>query len=318
MNTFEADTAHILDCVTALPGWAGRTVTTEPAIPVLASPSWRGIDGTPWRVIDRANDESLFVKTMTSDAPLYIDVDCAFEAAQRAADLGIGPKVLFADPQAGILVMEELGADWRVGTLDRLLDPAIVDAILAARRRFQQSPPLAKTGGVFAEIEHFLAASKAAKAELPKDTDWLAAELRFAGEALRAIPAAAVPIHGDGNISNVMIHADGDIRLIDWDRATNADPLEDLGSFLVESFEHEPEAREAFARHFGSFDEGAYNRARLYGIADDLRWALIGAFVAAKSPRTTCEFYKFASWRFLRCRLSVRAPRFSEALRRLA
>jgi hypothetical protein len=39
--------------------------------------------------------------------------------------------------------------------------------------------------------------------------------------------------------------------------------------------------------------------------------------VAAKSPRNTHEFYKFASWRFLRCRMAVRSPRFGEQLRRM-
>jgi len=39
----------------------------------------------------------------------------------------------------------------------------------------------------------------------------------------------------------------GEVRLVDWDRAANADPLEDLGSFLVEAFDEAPEARDAFA-----------------------------------------------------------------------
>ena len=44
---------------------------------------------------------------------------------------------------------------------------------------------------------------------------------------------------------------------------------------------------------------------------------LIGALLAAKSARNTLEFYKFASWRFLRCRMAVREPRFGEVLRRI-
>lgn len=318
MKRRDVDIGAIGDYVAALPDWAGRRISVEPAIPVLASPSWRGADGEPWRVIDQASGDSLFVKMMAVEAKSYIDVGCAFEAAQRAASLGIGPAVHLADADAGVLIMEDLAAGWRVGTLERLLDPAIVDAVLEARRRFQQAPPLTKIGGVFAEIEHFHAAAKAVRAELPSDIDWLVAELRFSSEALRDVAFAPMPIHGDGNISNVMISETGEVRLVDWDRATMADPLEDLGSFLVEAFEQEPEARAAFARHFGVFDEKLYNRARIYGIADDLRWGLIGAFVATTSSRTTMEFYKFASWRFLRCRQAVRAPRFGEALRGVA
>jgi thiamine kinase-like enzyme len=214
--------------------------------------------------------------------------------------------------------MEDLGTGWRVGTLERLAEPAIVDAVIAARLRFQQGPPLPKQRGVFAEIEHFHAAAVEVGAQLPTDAGWLVEELHFAGQGLAELAIEPVPIHGDGNVSNIMISDAGDVRLLDWDRATTADPLEDWGTFLVEAFEQEPEARDAFTRGLGDFDERRFNRARLYGTADDLRWGLIGALVAAKSPRTSYEFYKFASWRFVRCRMAVRSPRFGEMLRRLA
>src|SRR6266702_2898388 len=316
MSKFELELAQVLAAVHAVPGWDGRAIVAEPAIPVLASPSWRGVDGSPWRASDKESGESLFIKVMDSDAPLYIDVACAFEAARRASDLGIGPTVMSANATSGVLVMEDLNTGWRVGTLERMLDPALVDAALAARKTFQNGPPLSTTRGVFEEIEHFHAAAVAAAAELPPDADWLLAELRFAAGAMRESAGPPVPIHGDGNVSNMLISDSGEVRLVDWDRATNADPLEDIGSFLVEAFDQEPEAWDTFARYTGSRDECAFSRARIYGVADDFRWGLIGALLAAKSPRKTYEFYKFASWRFLRCRMAVSEPRFGETLRR--
>jgi thiamine kinase-like enzyme len=225
---------------------------------------------------------------------------------------------MLADVQAGILVMEDLNHGWRVGTLERMLEPAIVDAVIAARRLFQAGKPLPKRKNVFDEIEDFYAAVVSAKAQVPVDVEWLVEELRFAATAFGRLDIAPVPIHGDGNVSNILISEAGEVRLIDWDRATTADPLEDLGSFLVEAFAQEPEARDAFARNTGAFDEAAFNRVRIYGVADDLRWGLIGALLGAKSARNTLEFYKFASWRFVRCRMAVREPRFGEALRRMA
>jgi hypothetical protein len=318
MSGFAIEQAMVRDRVGALPGWEGRRLVAEPALPVLASPSWRGVDGAPWRVVDAASGESVFVKVMDADAAFYIDVDCAFAAARHAAALGIGPAVLAADAAAGVLVMEDLHAGWRVGTLERMLEPAIVEAVIAARVRFRQAPDLPRHDSVFDEIARFHRAAKAAGAQLPPDADWLVAELGFAAAAIAALPVAKVPIHADGNVSNILISDAGEVRLIDWDRATMGDPLEDLGSFLVEAFAQEPEARDVFARATGGFDEAAFNRCRLYGIADDLRWGLIGAVVAARSPRVSHEFYKFASWRFLRCRMAVREQRFGEAVRRLA
>jgi hypothetical protein len=323
MSQSGTEPATIRDRIAALPGWESGDIVVEPAIPILASPSWRGVDGFPWRAtrkaaLGKSHGESIFIKSMDRDAKLYIDVPCAFEAAQRASDLGIGPKVLMADSEAGLLVMEDLNEGWRVGTLERMLEPEIVDAVFAARRLFQSGNPLPRRKGVFDEIEHFHAAATAANAQLPSDVEWLVKELGFAAAAFREINITVAPIHGDGNVSNIMISDVGEVRLIDWDRATTADPLEDIGSFLVEAFAQEPEARDAFIRNTGTFDEAAFNRARIYGVADDLRWGLIGAVLAAKSSRNTLEFYKFASWRFTRCRMVVREPRFGEMLRRIA
>jgi hypothetical protein len=318
MTETAVDVAALRDRIESLPSWGAGDIVIEPAIPILASPSWRGVDGFPWRATKKSNGESIFIKVMDRDAELYVDVPCAFEAARRASDLGIGPRVMLADIQAGILIMEDLNHGWRVGTLERMLEPAIVDAVIAARRLFQAGKPLPRRESVFDEIEHFYSAVVLAKAQIPVDAEWLVEELRFAAAAFQGLDITPAPIHGDGNVSNILISDAGDVRLIDWDRATTADPLEDLGSFLVEAFAQEPEARDAFIRNTDALDEAAFNRARIYGVADDLRWGLIGALLAAKSTRNTLEFYKFASWRFLRCRMAVREPRFGEALRRMA
>src|ERR1700742_409429 len=180
MSDTAVELAAVRERLGSLPGWGAGDIAIEPAIPVLASPSWRGVDGFPWRATRKSDGKSLFIKAMDRDAALYIDVPCAFEAAKRASDLGIGPKVMLADIQAGILVMEDLNHGWRVGTLERMLEPQIVDAVLAARRRFQTGKPLPRRKTVFDEIEQFYAAVKSAKAQVPVDIEWLVEELRFA------------------------------------------------------------------------------------------------------------------------------------------
>ena len=108
MSQSGTELATIRNYIAGLPGWGSGDIVIEPAIPILASPSWRGVDGFPWRATRKGGGESIFIKAMDRDAELYIDVACAFEAAQRASDLGIGPKVLMTDSKAGLLVMEDL------------------------------------------------------------------------------------------------------------------------------------------------------------------------------------------------------------------
>ncbi len=98
----------------------------------------------------------------------------------------MGPSVLAADVATGVLVMEDLDDGWRVGTLERLLDPVLVDAVVTARRIFQASGPLPRAVGVFDEIARFYADAKAVEAQLPTDVDWLVDELNFAGAALKS------------------------------------------------------------------------------------------------------------------------------------
>jgi thiamine kinase-like enzyme len=50
--------------------------------------------------------------------------------------------------------------------------------------------------------------------------------------ALLNLPSPGIPIHGDFNAEQVIIHADG-ITLIDFDRAVRGDPMADIGSFIA-------------------------------------------------------------------------------------
>ena len=317
MSDTETERGRVEAAIGALSGWAGRSLTIEAATVVMASPSWRGVDGTPWRVRDAETGESVIVKTMHEDSALYIDTACAFSAAQQAAQAGLGPRVVHTDLGAGVLVMEDLDDGWRTGTLELLLDPEIRDGVIAARQAFHKGPALSRNVSVFHEIDRFDADARAAAAYLPADIDWLVENLRMAGDAIKASGVDPVPAHGDGNVSNMLVGPEKQIRLIDWDRAANMDPFEDVGSFLAEAYPFDMEAQAAFEVFHGRLDERLFNRARLYGLADDLRWGLIGALLAAKSPRTKVEFLKFADWRFLRCRMGLRDPRFAERLRRV-
>ena len=299
------------------PDWEKAAI--EPAITVLASPSWWGADADLWRLRTAQSEATCLVKVMDPETAAYSDVATAFRAAQQAASVGVGPAVIAADSDERTLVMEDLSParQWSTGTLDRLLDRDIRLAVLDARKRFQQSAPLGRTVSVFDHAEELLDKCLTESAPLPPDVRWLAANLRQARDAILASGVDQVPAHGDGNVSNVMISAAGDVKLVDWDLAGDMDPFEDLGSFLVEAHDCESDAVESFVAFFGSYNGPLFNRAWLYGIADDFRWGLIGALMAATSRRETYEFLKFGNWRFLRARMAIRDPRFSEKLGRL-
>ena len=301
---------------TAGPEWVGATA--EPAIPVLASPSWRGVDSTLLR-LRRQSGETCLAKLMDEDTDAYADISMAFKAASQASAAGIGPKVFAADLAVRTCVMEDLSpeAGWTTATLDRYSDRDTRHAVIAAKKNFHRTAPLGHSTNVFDHVEKLMAKCQSAGAPVPEDVAWLASSVGEARDAIRASGIDQVPAHGDGNVSNVMIASDGAVRLVDWDLAGDMDPFEDLGSFLLEAHDSESDAVESFEAFHGRYDRALFNRAWLYGIADDLRWGLIGALLAGTSRRVTYEFLKFGDWRFLRARMGLRDPRFSEKLGRV-
>jgi hypothetical protein len=302
----------------AAAGPAWRDATAEPALPVLASPSWRGVDADIWR-LRRADGTTCIAKVMDPDTDGFSDIATAFAAARQAAEAGVGPRVLAADTASRTLVMEDLSADtgWSAGTLDKVLDQKQRLKVLEQRKAFQRTKPLGRKVDVFADVDRLLDRCRAAKAPLPEDAEWLAMNVREVRDAISASGIDHVPAHGDGNVSNLMFSGTGEVRLIDWDMAGDMDPLLDVGCFLVEAHDSESDAAECFEAFHGRFDRALFNRAWLYGVADDLRWGLIGALLAGTSRRETYEFLKFGDWRFLRARMAIRDPRFSEKLGRL-
>lgn len=285
-----------------------------PAFPVLASPGWHGVDATHWQA--SGPEGRLHLKLLHPDAAAYVDAAAAIEAARLAGELGVGPAVLHADPSAGALLMPLLEG-WRVATLERLYEPAIQDAILAARRRLHAGPPLSRHIDIGAQIDDLARRCALAGASLPEDV----ADLRRAvATGLARIAAAGVdlvPAHGDGMASNHMLGPDGQVLLVDFDLAGMMDPFLDIGSFIGEAALQEPEARALFERWHGHNDEGLFARAMIYAAADDLRFGLIGALLARTSRRRELEFVKYGNWRFLRCRMAIRDPRFAERCRRV-
>ncbi|MEI4472094.1 phosphotransferase family protein [Frigidibacter sp. MR17.24] len=291
------------------------------AFPVLASPSWRGVDGAPLIVRNRAAGRSLFVKRLHPDTAFYIDPDAACAAATAAGAAGIGPRVLLARPSQGLLVMEDLSPGWQVCGLERVARAGFADRLLQRRADCARLPGITRAVDVFTELPLFHAMLCDTGAPVPSDMGWVFDTVMRAAPEARGACAARVVIHGDGNLSNVMTAADGRIRLVDFDRCGVGSPLEEIGSALVEMCELDPAARQVFARclpmweGLGIDPERGFAAARLYGVADDLRWAMIAMVLDHVSPRRTQnEFYKFGIWRFLRARIAIRDPRFGERL----
>jgi len=283
---------------------------------VLASPMWRGIEADIW--LARRGEQAEIFKHYHPDVAAWFHIPTAVQAAQAASACHVGPRVRQTWPQEGLLVMEYLGDAWQAGGLHHCADETVRANVITAKKRFQAQAVLFNDGNIFREIVQLHNDCLQADAPMPKN---MAAYIEFAkqaGQAIGALGFDKVPCHRDGNTSNIMVGPNKNVMLIDFDMAVNADPLEDLGCWLLEFFEREPEMRQGFEEWWGHFHEGLFQRAVVYGILDDLRWGLIGLLMQASSPRQHLEFSKYAAWRLMRFSSMAQTAEAADRLRCMA
>lgn len=188
---------------------------------VFASPAWRGIEADIW--LAEGPRGTAIYKHYHDDISGYVDVAAALEATEAAGRLGVGPKVLESRSDEGVLVLAHLGEGWRAGGLQDAADPEIRSAVIARKKAFQAGPLLSRDDDIVADIARLHRLCGEAGARLSQN---IAAFLDFAalaGQALSAHGADRVASHRDGDTSNLMIGPEGEVRLLDFDLAANAE-----------------------------------------------------------------------------------------------
>ncbi|MBD1558164.1 aminoglycoside phosphotransferase family protein [Vibrio sp. S9_S30] len=276
----------------------GSLTKFENPLVVLASPAWRGVEADMW--LAESEDGREIYKHYHADTHHYVHPPQAIEIAVRAGELGVAPLVLDTWLDDGLFAMEYLGEGWHAGGLIDTTKEDVRAEVIKAKKTLQSGPKMPRDATIFAEIQSLYEFCLSHHAILPRHIDAFMTVNEQANQAISANGFDSIPCHRDGNTANLMIGPNNIVKLLDFDLSANTDPFEDIGCYLMEVFEREPEARVGFEQWYGQFDEGLFQRAYIYGVLDDLRWGLIAASMSASSQRVSLEFSKYASWRFMR------------------
>lgn len=288
----------------SIEAWRHRTIGYERAAMPVMSPVHRAVASDCWRVtLD--DDTVFFMKVINRDLIEPVDVAAAYRAAGAAADRSLTPAPRFLIESAGSAVFDLLDSGWETARLDDLSRPDVLAKLLEAKRTIHTLALFERDTNVFDRIDRLAHEADQRRVPLPADVLPLIAIASRMGRAIQASGMDRCPCHADGTASNVMLHEDGRLRLVDFDEAANTDPLFDFAVTLNEILSFESEWPGALEMAQGRVTEGALNRCRLYAFADDLRWSLWGLLMDAGSPRRSIEFLKYAQWRLLRCRMAL-------------
>jgi thiamine kinase-like enzyme len=175
-----------------------------------------------WRVTAGAADYVLRAPGVSSQR--YLSRAQEFHNAAIAADLGIAPRLLFADPQSGVTLQAFL-ADARALTPEDFAAPEIARQIGGVLGRLHRS------GRVYQGV---MQAFPIIDTYLRLAADDRLQRLRARAEpiriALEAHPVALVPSHIDPNPANFLLRDDGTLLLIDWEYSAMCDPAWDLAA----------------------------------------------------------------------------------------
>jgi hypothetical protein len=275
-------------------------------VPPIVSPMCRGADWTC--LVVETDDDALFLKLQEADAAGFVSAADAALAAGAAAALGVAPAVRFT--QSHVIGFDLLPSPWREARLGDLDPSAVLEAVLRAKRALHDAPVQLRDWDVFEQIARQASRVPAPPLDLLAAVADIQAALRAAGQDRRFG-------HCDGVISNMMLHPDGAVRLVDFDCAGMADPFYDIGIFLNEVCEQPRDWHAGLEMAFGRSSSEVASRCQAYGIADDLLWGLWGLAQQAASPRTGLEYLKYGMWRLLRCRMAVQRTEHDNLLRDL-
>lgn len=288
------------EVVARVPAWRG-------AREVRVTPLEGGITNENHRV---EVDGRLFVVRLGGRDTALLGIDRAREraAAEVAAQLGVGPEVVWALPENAVLVTRFVPG--RTLTAEDVRRPEVLARVVAALRRVHAGPPIPGTFSAFRTVAAYREVAAARGVVLPAALDeWFALARRI--EAARG-PAPAVPCHNDLLAANFI--DDGQrVWILDWEYAAMGDPCFDLGNLAANGEFGPAEERALLERYAGRATDEAIARLRLMRLASDLREAMWG-LVQAGISRLEIDFAGYAARHFARFATRAAAPEVSGRL----
>ena len=269
-----------------MPGWAGRARTVEPLE--------GGITNTNYRVT--FDDGSFVVRAPGKDTDLLgIDRGHELEAAQRAAELGIGPEVVaFVEPDGSLVTRFVEG-----GPAESLTRAPQLDEAAALLRRFHESAPIRPVFDWYRVPQDYAATARAHGVVVPDAYDRAMAVAERVRAAFGRDAEAPCPCHNDLLPANFLALPDGGLCLLDWEYAGMNDRYFDLGNFAVNNELDRTGDEALLIAYFGAVTPRRLGRLRVMKVVSDLREAMWGVVQAGVSSLDV-DFMDYAEEHFER------------------
>jgi thiamine kinase-like enzyme len=259
---------------------AGRQRTVTPLPGGLTNANHKVVTAYGAYVVRRWSDDT---------GLLAIDRDNEYENSVRAAEVGVGARVVAYLPEHNTMVMEWLeGRTLSATDLRERTPPADV---AAACRRLHGARRFRDDFDMFEIQPRYLEIVAARGFRLPDRYRSFEPQVEAIREAFALRDEGTVPCNNDLLAENFMITADG-MRLIDYEYSGNNDPCFELGNLWSESNLSLAALAELVAAYYGRPLRHKVARARLWGLMSKYGWTL---WASIQDGVSTIDF-DFWSW----------------------
>lgn len=235
-------------------------------------------------------------------------------AARAAAEAGVSPEVIHADPETGIMATRFVdGATTMTPEGFRSDIGAVRRAGKAFRQLHRSGARFPFTFELFAMIDDYLAILATKDVALPEGYHDMVREAQTVRVALARNPVELVACHCDPLCEN-FLDTGNRIFIVDWEYSGMNDPMWDLGDLSVEG-EFDAGQDEALLQAYSGGETRPADRARMiiYKAMCDLLWTLWGLIQLANGNPAE-DFRAYADGRFARCRKLMASNEFADSL----
>lgn len=298
---------QLRDAVNSVPGWAWDQVEIAPLD--------GGVTNSNYLVIH--NGKKHVMKVYGAGTDSFINRDGSNDAAHQAHELGIGPNVLHYDKSSGLEIIEFLDG-YRPSTNADFSRNDFLEHVIDLYATFHSGKPLSDTKDAFEMTQEHIDQGAELNVDRPVDFDWLYKQYSKARQAFLASGLDLVPCHNDPMPGNymVMTSADSisDMKLIDYEYASNNERSYEIGVFLTEVFVDEKASLEMIERYYGEVRTDTVARVTVARAVADMKWGS-WAVQQRKLQDWDFDYQKYGIWKYARARKMFNDPRWDDWLR---
>ncbi|HEX8544616.1 MAG TPA: choline kinase family protein [Pseudomonas sp.] len=291
--------------VRSVGNWCGRQISYQPVS--------GGISNTNWRVEVQGADTAYFFKVPGVGTEMFIDRRTAHDASVKAAQTGYGAPVFAFLEAFGVEVFEFMEG-WRASSNHDFLQRDVRHNALHALKAFNDQPALIQTKTAFDMITEHQGQVAELNGYTPPDNAWLCLQYERARQALEASGIDLAPCMNDTLAGNFMLNDARQIRLVDFEYASNNDRHYELALWFGEMFFTDDMELALIEDYFGQVTAQTLARIKLNKALADLKWST-WAMVQHAVSQLDFDFYKYGVWKHMRARSVINDSQWESWLR---